>query len=128
MARLVRRRERDDFHETMPATAARGYRTEPTVLAPDRASQLVNVITIALVSLLGLRLLLRLLGASTVSSFVSFIYTISYPFVAPFFGIFNTTIDDSVAGFELGTLFAMLVYSLAGYLIMRAIRAARGRD
>lgn len=40
-------------------------------------------------TLIGLRLLLRLLGANAANPIVEFIYTWSTPFVAPFSGIFG---------------------------------------
>lgn len=62
-------------------------------------------------ALLAFRLVLKLLGASTSSSFVTFIYNASKIFVAPFAGIFKPI----EAGFETSTLIAMLVYALVGW-------------
>ena len=67
--------------------------------------------------LLLVRLLLRLLGANEVSGFVSFIYSLSHIFVAPFNGIFN----DQALGrsvFETSTLIAMIVYALLAWGIV----------
>ncbi len=66
---------------------------------------------------LGLRLLLRLLGANEASGFVSFIYSLTHIFVGPFNGIFN----DQALGrsvFEISTLIAMIVYALLAWGIV----------
>jgi hypothetical protein len=64
-------------------------------------------------ALLGLRFVLRLLGASSASGFVSFIYTVTYPFVAPFFGMFRTQFGYGVARLEFETLVAMAAYAIS---------------
>jgi hypothetical protein len=50
-----------------------------------------------IVMLLGLRIVLRLLGANPDSPFVSWVYSWSTPFVAPFAGIFgqNATVTGT---------------------------------
>ena len=50
-----------------------------------------------IVMLLGLRIVLRLLGANPDSPFVSWVYNWSTPFVAPFAGIFgqNATVTGT---------------------------------
>ena len=64
--------------------------------------------------ILGLRLLFRLLAANPENGFISFLYNLSYPFVAPFNGIFgNPGMNGSV--FEVSTLIAMLVYALLAW-------------
>jgi len=55
--------------------------------------------------------------------FVSFIYTLSDPLVAPFRGI----TDDYVRRgnvVEIWSIIAMLVYAIAGYLVVKLIRIA----
>lgn len=68
-------------------------------------------------SLLAIRLVLKLLGASTSSSFVTFIYNATKIFVAPFSGIFRSV----ESGFETSTLIAMIVYALAGWGIAKFV-------
>ena len=67
--------------------------------------------------LLAFRLILKLLGASTSSSFVTFIYNVTKIFVAPFAGIFKPV----ESGFETSTLIAMLVYALVGWGIAKLV-------
>ncbi|HEX7259673.1 MAG TPA: YggT family protein [Candidatus Saccharimonadia bacterium] len=80
--------------------------------------------------LLAFRLIFKLLGANPASGFVTFIYSVTEPFVAPFYGIFGqvtTTGAETVAVFEPATLIAMLIYALVAWLVVRLIGAASGR-
>lgn len=74
-----------------------------------RGTQVVWYILGIIEVLLAFRFVLRLLSANPGAAFTNFIYTLSYPFVAPFMAVFNTS---RVAGsaFEWTTLLAMLVY------------------
>lgn len=79
-------------------------------------------------ALLALRFILALLGANTGNAFVSFIYGITYPFVAPFFGVFNYTFELGQARFEGFTLLAIVVYTLAAYAISRLLTLTERRN
>lgn len=63
-----------------------------------------------LVVLLSLRVLLSLLGANRENGFADLIYGITYPFVAPFFGLFGYSVEYGVSRFEIETVVAILVY------------------
>lgn len=76
-------------------------------------------------ALLAIRFILSLLGANQNNGFASFIYNLTYPFVAPFFGLFGYTFQYGVARFEFETLVAMAVYGLIGYGISKLIRIGR---
>ncbi|MEX2010195.1 MAG: YggT family protein, partial [Parcubacteria group bacterium] len=68
--------------------------------------------------LLAARFALKLLGANASAGFTSFIYAVTYPFAAPFLGVFKITrIEGSV--FEWTTLLAMLVYWFVAIGIIR---------
>jgi hypothetical protein len=71
-------------------------------------------------TLIGIRFLLRLFGANP-APFVRFIYDITWPLVAPFNGIFNTTQVDR-AVFEPECIIAALIYLLIGWGIVSLIR------
>lgn len=66
---------------------------------------------------------MRLLGANPESGFVDFMYAITYPLLAPFFGIFGTP-QVADKAFEGSTLVAMAVYAVIGYGIVKIIRIA----
>jgi|SRR5579859_453544 len=69
----------------------------------------------ALEVVLALRLLFRLLGANTDNGFITFLYGLSHPFVAPFNGIFNDQALGRQGVFEFSTLIAMLIYALLAW-------------
>ncbi len=69
--------------------------------------------------ILAFRFVFVLLGANSASGFANFIYNISHPFAAPFFGIFGYTARYGVSRFEISTLVAIAVYSLVAFGIAR---------
>lgn len=79
--------------------------------------------------LLAFRLVLRLLGANPISSFVSFIYSLSAAFIWPFQGIFQNAVSKGVettAVFEPETLIAIIVYAIVAWGIVQLIRILSG--
>ena len=86
----------------------------------DRAIQVVWWIVGFIDVLLAIRFLLKLLGGSTVSGFVTFMYNITQPLVAPFHGIFNTTVQGRSI-LEPESLVAIAIYSLIGWGIVSLI-------
>lgn len=76
-------------------------------------------------ALLGIRIVLSLLGANQGNPFAQFIYSITYPFVAPFYGLFSTTFQYGVSRVELEALTAMVVVALITWAIAGLIRIIR---
>jgi len=75
-------------------------------------------------ALFAFRLVFKFLGASPDSGFVSFIYSVSGVFLAPFSGIFRTAVTTGIetkSVLEPATIIAMVVYALVGYGIIRLI-------
>src|SRR5438309_10522515 len=70
----------------------------------------------------GLRVILRAAAAHDVG-FLSFINAVSGPLVAPFEGITPDYVHRANV-VEIGSLIAMLVYFLAGYLVVKLVRIA----
>ena len=77
--------------------------------------------------LIGLRFVLRLLGANPTAGFVQLVYGASGFFMAPFSTIFSA---QTVAGaiFEWSALVAIAIYALMGWGIVELIRAVNPRD
>src|SRR5665647_1051465 len=74
--------------------------------------------------LLAFRLVFKLLGPEYGSTFVSFIYSITNIFVAPFAGIFKTATTQGIATtsrLEPMTIIAMIVYALIAWGIVKLI-------
>ena len=77
---------------------------------------IIGVVNVAL----GLRIMFFLLGANQGSAFVDFLYSFSNIFAAPFNGIFPTPAYGSSA-FDTSSLVAIVIYSLAGWGIVKLI-------
>jgi hypothetical protein len=93
-----------------------------------RAAAVVGFVIGVIDVLIAGRFLLKLLGASTQSSFVNLVYAVSAPLVAPFRGIFpNTGSTGNV--FEPAALVAIGVFALLGWgavVLIRIATAPRG--
>lgn len=70
---------------------------------------------------LGVRFLLKILGASQQALFVRWIYSVSDSILQPFVGMFPTPSIAPNFVFELNTIFAMLVYVVIGYAFVKFI-------
>jgi hypothetical protein len=93
-----------------------------------RAAAFVGLIVGVIDILIAARFLGKLFGASAQSAFVSFIYTVSGPLVAPFQGIFGNG-GSKVNSFETADLVAIVVYAVIGWglvMLIRIITAPRG--
>ena len=83
---------------------------------------LVNIVLAVVQGLLGLRFILRLFGASSGAPFVKWIYSTTQSLLEPFLGMFPAPAIDGGFVIEFTTLFAILAYSLIGYLAMALLR------
>jgi hypothetical protein len=90
----------------------------PTTKPLYRGTQIVWYVLGLLEVLLAFRFFLRLLAANPSAGFSNFIYSVSYPFAAPFLNVFHITqVQGSVL--EWTTLLAMLVYWLIAWGIIK---------
>ena len=114
---------------TSPNGAVRNTVTaqNSTVGGATYIERLINFIVGILLAILAVRFVLSLLGAKQDNVFESLVYTVSYPFVAPFFGLFGYTMKYGVARFELETIVAMIVYALVGFGIAKLVTLGRNR-
>lgn len=90
----------------------------PTTEPLYRGTQIVWYILGAIEALLAIRFILKLLGANPAAGFTSFIYDVSYVFVAPFLNVFQVTQAQSSV-LEWTTLLAMVVYYLIAWGIIK---------
>lgn len=92
------------------------------------AANIVWYVAGLLMILLGFRFVLALLGANPSNGFANFIYSVSHPFVAPFFSLFSYDgTHYGVSRFELYTLIAMAVYAVAAWALARLFTLNRPR-
>ena len=88
----------------------------------NMAARIVWYVAGVLLTILALRFILVLLGANATNGFTNFIYSISHPFVAPFFGVFGySNVRYGVSRFEVYTLVAMVIYTLIAFGIARLL-------
>lgn len=90
-----------------------------------KVEQIVYLLLGILETFLGLRIVLSLLGANEGNGFAQFIYSFSYPFVVPFFGLFGYEFEYGIARLEIETIVAMIVYGLVGWGIVQLTRIGR---
>jgi hypothetical protein len=89
-------------------------------LAAYRITQLVYWIFGLIEGLIAIRFILRAFGANPSAGFAQFIYGITAPLVAPFFGLFsNPSSQGSIL--ELHSIVALIVYALLAWLIGRLV-------
>lgn len=85
----------------------------------------------ALDILLAFRLVLKLLGASSASSFVKMIYGISGVFILPFEGIFRRVSSpgiETASVIEPATIVALIVYAILAWGIVKLVRVFSGEQ
>jgi len=90
------------------------------------ADRIIWLIAGIIILILAFRFILSLLGANRGNPFADLIYTLSYPFVAPFFSLFSY--DGTITGnsqFELYALIAMAVYATLAWVISRIVNLGR---
>ncbi len=76
---------------------------------------LVEFIFSFIEGLIGLRVLLKFLGASMTAPFVNWVYQTSKPLLVPFEGIFPSSSPGGGFVLEISALFALVVYAVIGY-------------
>lgn len=86
----------------------------------NKGTQLVWLLTGILEGLLAIRIFLKLIAANPGAGFANFIYTITYPFLLPFFGL---TAEPAANGsvLEIPSIIAMIVYALLAWLLVTLI-------
>ncbi len=85
-----------------------------------RVTQLIWLFFGIVEGLIGLRVLLKLIGANPANDFAAFIYNFAGVFLAPFFGLTGSPASGGLV-LEVPSLIAMLVYALLGWVLARAI-------
>ncbi len=124
-----------DRREETVATSQPGYTTTEQSVRDVAAERRMNTYQIGrllwtilglLEIMLGLRFLLKLVGANGASGFGTFVYGTTGLFVKPFAGLVSTwTSGDSIL--EVNTLVAMAIYALVFWGIVRVLGMAMER-
>lgn len=106
--------DREAMHQERPVTPLADHKM-------NVASRIIWLVLGIIMGLLALRFLLRLLAANPNNGFADFIYSLSHPFAAPFFGLFNYTENLGQGRLEFETLVAIAVYALLGWLLTKIV-------
>ena len=77
--------------------------------------------------LLGLRFLFELFNASTLNLLAKLVYVVTFPFTAPFWGLFGKNPSYALSRGELETLAAMLIYPLITWAALAIIKTRQRR-
>lgn len=85
------------------------------------AARIISFIGSVIVAVVAVRFVFILLGANPQNAFANFIYSVSRPFVQPFYGLFNYDPSFTRAHFELASLIAIFVYALLTMLLVRLV-------
>jgi YggT family protein len=85
-----------------------------------RIAQFIWLVGGILIALLGMRFLLRLMGASPEAGFANFVYLVTEPFMWPFFGLTGTPGANGMV-LEFPTLVAMLVYLFITWVVVKVM-------
>ena len=107
-----------DTVETTTTTEPVSPRAEHRMTVAERVIYLVGGILLAL---LAVRFLLSLFGANRSNGFADFIYSVTHPFVSPFFGLFSYKEQFGQSRFEFETLIAMVVYAIVMWVLARLV-------
>jgi hypothetical protein len=110
-----------------PASSSAASVSEPGAYN-FRAAAVVGFVVGLVDVLIAARFLGKLLGASSQSAFVHFIYQLSSVMVAPFTGIFGDT-GNKTNTFETASLVAIVVYAVIGWglvVLIRIVTAPHG--
>ncbi len=118
-------------YDSVPEERVDTVTTDPYAgrrLGTYRAQQVLYTIMMIIEGLLGIRFILRLFAANPASGFASFIYGITSPLVAPFYGLFPTPAAGNGSVIELYTIVALIVYPLLFWVLVRLVWLAFGED
>jgi hypothetical protein len=114
---------RDDHHGVRAEAPVSGPPATPT--HANIRVRVIRYLEGILLVLLAFRFGLALLAADPANGFVRAIYGITWPFVAPFDGIFSYSVHYAASQFELFTLVAMAVYALVAWGLIKLVTIAR---
>lgn len=123
MAQIVKETYVTQANDVTPVVVATQSSTSQTI------EYLIYFFFGVLEVLLAFRLVLKLLGASTASGFVRFIYGLTGVFILPFEGIFRRAVTSGIETasiLEPATLVAIIVYAVVSFGIIYLLRILMG--
>lgn len=90
-------------------------------MKPQLLTKFILLVTNTIEALLGLRIILKLLGAAPEAPFVAWIYNTTSPLLYPFRNMFPESNLANSFNLEFSSIFALIIYSFISYLIIHMI-------
>lgn len=92
------------------------------MITPQMILTLLNIVTVFAEGVIGLRIILKLLGALEAAPFVRWVYETSNPLLYPFQGMFpSSTLPGVPFTIEFSAIFALFAYMFLGYVLQETI-------
>jgi len=92
------------------------------MFTPELILSMLNLLVVYAESVIGLRIILKLMGANVGAPFVSWVYQSSRPLLSPFEGMFPSSKLDGVPfTIEFSAIFALFAYFFLGYIFQEII-------
>ena len=83
---------------------------------------LLNLVIVFAESIISLRIVLKMMGASQAAPFVRWVYETSQPLLYPFEGMFpSPNVNGLPFTIEISAIFAIFAYMFVGYLLQEVI-------
>ena len=90
-------------------------------------SRVVYAVAWMIEVLLGLRFILRLIGANPAAGFTNFIYSATSGLLSPFINVVRSERLANGGIFEWSTLIAMVIYGLVAWAVLRLVYLTSNR-
>lgn len=98
------------------------YTPETRNVVVSRVNMLIWLVTLVVIGFISLRFVLELIAANPGSGFVDFVYGLTNFFVVPFSGIVRPSALANGGFVDIGSLFAIVVYTLLAWAVTSLIR------
>jgi uncharacterized protein YggT (Ycf19 family) len=92
------------------------------VILVSRISKFIWLVTGIIDVLIAFRFVLKMIAANSSNGFADFIYSLTNMMVSPFLGLVNTPVGVDGSTVEIGSLFAIVFYTLVAVVIIQLMR------
>jgi YggT family protein len=108
---------------TQPVPDNSPQEVELTVSGRSLIAQIIYLIASIISGLLIIRFLLSLFGANQENAFADFIYSVTNPFVEPYYGLFSNDFvyGDGTGRFEYEALLALAMVIIIGFILIKVV-------
>lgn len=100
----------------------------PDYMTLSKTQRAIQLVVGFITGLLAVRFLLALFGATTRSSFGTFVQDLSHPFAVPFQGVLNRAPVAEGMRFDTAALLGVVMYLVLGLLLVKVIDVFRSNE